>query len=71
LTEIFAAHRLAAVPRLPQHLGRYQPIVDRLLAKTPDERYDSVDSFLKALSAARGAPANRPPNIPSTPQGST
>jgi tRNA A-37 threonylcarbamoyl transferase component Bud32 len=61
LADIFAAHRLADVPRLPPHLTRYQPIVDRLLAKSPDDRYGSVDSFLEALSAARGAPANRPP----------
>jgi len=71
LAEIFAAHRSAAVPRLPQHLIRYQPIIDRLLAKKPDERYGSVDSFLKALSAARDTSANRPSNIPSTTQGST
>ena len=59
LTEIFAAHRLADVPHLPQHLSRYQPIVDRLLAKSPDDRYDSVDSFLEALSAAGSAAANQ------------
>jgi serine/threonine-protein kinase PpkA len=70
LADIFAAHRFAAVPRLPQHLDRYQPIVDRLLAKSPDDRYGSVDSFLEALSAARGAAANRPPTSPAQ-QGST
>ena len=31
--EIFAGHRSAAVPRLPARAGRYQPIIDRLLAK--------------------------------------
>jgi serine/threonine-protein kinase PpkA len=61
LGDIFAAHRLADVPRLPQHLGRYQPIVDRLLAKSPGDRYATVESFLEALSAARGTAANRPP----------
>ncbi len=71
LAEIFAAHRLAAIPRLPQHLSRYQPIVDRLLAKTPDERYGSVDSFLEALSAARGAEASRPPTSPAHSKGAT
>jgi serine/threonine protein kinase len=71
LAEIFAAHRLAAIPRLPQHLSRYQPIVDRLLAKTPDERYGSVDSFLEALSAARGAAASRPPTSPAHSKGAT
>jgi tRNA A-37 threonylcarbamoyl transferase component Bud32 len=64
LADIFAAHRLADVPRLPQHLSRYQPIVDRLLAKSPDDRYGSVEAFLEALSAARGAAAGRPPTSP-------
>ena len=70
LAEIFAAHRLAAVPRLPQHVGCYQPIVDRLLAKSPDDRYPSVVSFLEALSAARGTAANRSPTSAAQ-QGST
>ncbi len=61
LADLFDAHRSAAVPRLPQHLCRYQPIVDRLLAKSPDDRYGSVDFFLEALNAACGAAAIRPP----------
>ena len=64
LADIFAAHRLAPVPRLPQHVCRYQHIVDRLLAKSPDDRYGSVDSFLEALSAARDAAANRSSTSP-------
>jgi tRNA A-37 threonylcarbamoyl transferase component Bud32 len=71
LTDIFAAHRIADVPRLPQHLCRYQPIVDRLLAKSPDDRYGSVESFLEALSAARGAGASRPPTSPAFFKGAT
>jgi eukaryotic-like serine/threonine-protein kinase len=71
LADIFAAHRSAAIPRLPQHLSRYQPIVDRLLAKRPDDRYGSVDSFLEALSAARGAAAIRPPTSPAPIKGAT
>lgn len=71
LADIFAAHRLADVPRLPQHLFRYQTIVDRLLAKSPDDRYGSVDSFLEALSAARGAAAIRPPTSGANFKGAT
>lgn len=51
LNEIFAAHRSAAVPRLPQRVLRYQPIIDRLLAKEPADRYSSVALFLEDLSA--------------------
>ena len=51
LTEIFAAHRSAPVPRLPQRALRYQPIIDRLLAKNPDDRYPSAVLFLEDLAA--------------------
>jgi tRNA A-37 threonylcarbamoyl transferase component Bud32 len=51
LTALFAAHRSASVPRLPQRVLRYQPIVDRLLAKDPAHRYPSAGLFLEDLSA--------------------
>ncbi len=51
LIEIFTAHRAAPVPRLPQRVLRYQPIIDRLLAKEPDDRYPSAALFLEDLSA--------------------
>ena len=51
LTEIFAGHRTAPVPRLPQRVLRYQPIIDRLLAKDPADRYPSAGLFLEDLSA--------------------
>jgi serine/threonine-protein kinase PpkA len=51
LTEIFTAHRSAPVPRLPQRVLRYQPIIDRLLAKSPADRYPTASLFLEDLSA--------------------
>src|SRR6202165_1068594 len=51
LIEIFAGHRAAPVPRLPQRVLRYQPIIDRLLAKDPVDRYPSATLFLEDLSA--------------------
>ncbi|MGB6307108.1 MAG: serine/threonine-protein kinase [Steroidobacteraceae bacterium] len=51
LGEIFKAHQTAPVPRLPQRVLRYQPIVDRLLAKQPADRYPSAALFLEDLSA--------------------
>jgi tRNA A-37 threonylcarbamoyl transferase component Bud32 len=51
LIEIFAGHRAAPVPRLPQRVLRYQPIIDRLLAKEPADRYPSAALFLEDLSA--------------------
>ncbi len=51
LSEIFAGHRSSPVPRLPRHVLRYQPIIDRLMAKSPDDRYASATLFLEDLSA--------------------
>jgi serine/threonine-protein kinase PpkA len=53
LAEILAAHRTAAVPRLPESLSAYQPVIDRLLAKDPKDRYGSAAEFLDALDALR------------------
>jgi serine/threonine-protein kinase PpkA len=49
LTEIFAAHRGNAIPRLPERLQVYQPIIDRLLAKNPQDRYVDAAQFIAAL----------------------
>src|SRR5258705_2377015 len=51
LIEIFTAHRAAPVPRLPQRVLRYQPIIARLLAKEPDDRYPSAALFLEDFTA--------------------
>ncbi len=39
-------HRHAPVPRLPAELARYQPAVDRMLAKKPAERFQDVEELL-------------------------
>ncbi|MGO9934404.1 MAG: serine/threonine-protein kinase [Steroidobacteraceae bacterium] len=53
LADILAAHRSAPVPRLPGHLRVYQEIVERLLAKVPQDRYASAAEFLDALDRVR------------------
>ncbi|MDH4188924.1 MAG: protein kinase [Betaproteobacteria bacterium] len=40
--EIVAMHVHNAPPRLPQRLAGYQPVLDRLLAKKPGERFQSA-----------------------------
>lgn len=52
LTDIFEGHRNAAPTPLPPEQARYQPLIDRLLAKKRDERYPSAQQFLDALAAA-------------------
>ncbi len=64
LADILAAHRTAPVPRLPEQLSAYQPIVDRLLAKDPKDRYASAADFLDALDALRAELITRKPGKP-------
>ncbi len=52
LIDIFDGHRNGPIPSLPASLTRYQPLIDRLLAKKPDDRYASAQHFLEALDAA-------------------
>jgi serine/threonine-protein kinase PpkA len=62
LADILAAHRTAPVPRLPEHLALYQPIIDRLLAKDPKDRYGCAADFLDALDALRAELMTRKPS---------
>ena len=41
MANLVTAHVHYPVPRLPEHLAGYQPILDRLLAKDPDARFQS------------------------------
>jgi tRNA A-37 threonylcarbamoyl transferase component Bud32 len=64
LADILTAHRSAPVPRLPEHLSAYQPILDRLLAKSPMHRHASAAEFLDALDALRAELMTRKPSKP-------
>jgi serine/threonine-protein kinase PpkA len=41
MANLVTAHVHHPVPRLPERLAGYQPILDRLLAKDPDARFQS------------------------------
>jgi tRNA A-37 threonylcarbamoyl transferase component Bud32/CheY-like chemotaxis protein len=62
VAEVLEAHRRARPPRLPESLGRYQSLLDRLLAKRPPERVPSAQAFLDALAAARASTSERSSN---------
>jgi predicted Ser/Thr protein kinase len=64
LADILAAHRSAPLPRLPEQFLGYQPIIDRLLAKDPKDRYASAAEFLDALDALRAELMTRKPSKP-------
>jgi hypothetical protein len=38
------------VPRLPERLAGYQPVIDRLLAKDPAERFQSARELFAKIA---------------------
>jgi serine/threonine protein kinase len=46
-------------PRLPEHFGFYQPLIDRLLAKNPNERFDSAEQLIAAIDSLSKEAAQR------------
>jgi serine/threonine-protein kinase PpkA len=49
MADLIRAHVREPVPRLPEAHAKYQPIVDGLLAKDPDERFQSAHELLAGL----------------------
>jgi DNA-binding NarL/FixJ family response regulator len=54
---IMAQHAAAPVPRLPENVALQQALVDRLMAKNPDERYASAEELLADLGSIVAAVA--------------
>ncbi|MDX1569955.1 MAG: protein kinase, partial [Xanthomonadales bacterium] len=46
---ISRAHLEDPVPRLPEALSRYQPLMDRLLAKNPADRFQDAKALVEAI----------------------
>ncbi len=53
--EILQEHVNAPLPQLPERYAHYQPLLDRLLAKSRDQRFSSAEEVIGALAAAREA----------------
>lgn len=52
------AHVFEPIPRLPAYVSHWQPFIDKVLAKDPNERFDNADQFAMGLSDV-GASAQR------------
>jgi serine/threonine protein kinase len=50
--EIFEQHRSGAVPTLAAELSAYQPLLNKLLAKEPGQRFGGAREVLEALPAS-------------------
>ena len=55
--EILEQHRSAALPSLPSELAAYQPLLNKLLAKDPSQRFGSARETLEALEQTRVPPS--------------
>jgi serine/threonine-protein kinase PpkA len=43
------AHVFEPIPRLPQQVAHWQPFIDKILAKDPEERFANADQFVVGL----------------------
>jgi class 3 adenylate cyclase/tRNA A-37 threonylcarbamoyl transferase component Bud32 len=49
ILEILSQHIIAPIPRLPEELADYQPLIDGLLAKRPKDRFADADALLAEI----------------------
>jgi serine/threonine protein kinase len=59
--EILEQHRNAALPKLEPELAAYQPLLNKLLAKDPAQRFGSAREVLEALEQLRTPAAEAAP----------
>jgi serine/threonine-protein kinase PpkA len=59
--EILEQHRSAAVPTLPAEITACQPLLNKLLAKDPNQRFGSAREAIEALQLAMTAAADAAP----------
>jgi serine/threonine-protein kinase PpkA len=50
--QILQSHIHADIPPLPEHVARFQRIIDRLMAKAARDRYATATAALLAVEAA-------------------
>jgi serine/threonine-protein kinase/serine/threonine-protein kinase PpkA len=46
---ILRKHMLAPIPKLPDSLVLFQPLLQKLMAKIPESRFSSAQQMLQAL----------------------
>jgi serine/threonine protein kinase len=60
-------HIEAPVPRLPQELSLYQPLIDKMMVKNKENRLSNRSGFTKILEEIQSSPASPPP-LPTPPE---
>ncbi len=49
IAQLISMHLHAPIPKLPDNLAKYQPLIDGLLAKDPDDRFQSANDVILGL----------------------
>lgn len=53
LMQVLRKHAHEPPPPLPEHLSRWRPVIDKVLSKLPDDRYQNLGEFIDAVEASR------------------
>ena len=64
--QIIIAHLSDPIPSLPGELGQYQELIDRMIAKNPDDRFATAGEMVKYIEHIRhaGSPASMVSTLP-------
>ena len=65
--QTIVAHLNQPVPKLPEHLDTYQPLLERMMAKEPHERFGSAAELLGYIRGIRQANPEKEPAFWQTP----
>ena len=49
ITKLIQSHINDPIPALPANLSKYQPLIEGMLAKDPDERFQTVDELIAGI----------------------
>jgi serine/threonine protein kinase len=60
LVALFEMHKTAPIPKLPGPLAKHQRFLERLVAKSPELRYESATEALQALMDYSMSEAEKP-----------
>src|SRR5688572_16909126 len=60
LVALFEMHKTAPIPKLPGPLAKHQRFLERLVAKSPELRYESAEEALQALMDYSMSEAEKP-----------
>ena len=58
--EVLQQHVNAPVPTLPERHAQHQPLIDRMLAKSRDQRFSSAEEVIDAVGTARETRSPQP-----------